>query len=524
MIHSLGRRNTVLTATARLFAEGSEEGAHRRGRRAERMHEGEIRFVVEDEFASMGRRNFPGDRRDERLVVAKTPAVNPAPVAVVDHRPERGGNARIGESCDGAREGVDVAGAYGKRNFEAMVAKKCAYLTGRHRRMGQRLGPNSPTHAETLDGFSGALARLLPIPSHAMRILYGVVGEGMGHAMRSRVLLEHLVAQGHEVTIMASGRAHGFLEKRFAGVRQISGLHMIYEENRVRLGRTLWSNVEEGLTGLPKNIKAYFDLLTSFAPEAVISDFESWTYLYAKSRNLPILSIDNMQIINRCTLPKSIIEGEEASFQLAKGFVKAKLPFCNEYFITTFFHPPVRKENTTLFPPILRPEILAAKRSEGEHILVYQTAEGNQGLLDALRQSPYPFHVYGMKRDLKEPLKEGNILFQPFSEVGFIEDLASCRGVIAGGGFTLMGECVYLHKPMLAVPLAKQFEQTLNARYLELVGFGKAATTLDPATIGAFLEAIPACTEKLASYTQDGNRRIEVAMDEWLDKAGAHLA
>ena len=47
-----------------------------------------------------------------------------------------------------------------------------------------------------------------------MKILYGVVGEGMGHAMRSRVVLEHLVAQGHELEIMASGRAADFLAKR----------------------------------------------------------------------------------------------------------------------------------------------------------------------------------------------------------------------------------------------------------------------------------------------------------------------
>jgi len=46
-----------------------------------------------------------------------------------------------------------------------------------------------------------------------MKILYGVVGEGMGHAMR------------------------------FEGVNRIHGLHMIYDENRVRLGKTLWSNV-----------------------------------------------------------------------------------------------------------------------------------------------------------------------------------------------------------------------------------------------------------------------------------------
>src|SRR5262249_18291204 len=83
-----------------------------------------------------------------------------------------------------------------------------------------------------------------------MKILYGVVGEGMGHAMRSRVILAHLVAQGHEVEIMASGRAVDFLAKHFAGVNRIHGLHMIYEENRVRRGKTLWSNVLSGAVAL----------------------------------------------------------------------------------------------------------------------------------------------------------------------------------------------------------------------------------------------------------------------------------
>src|ERR1044071_10235747 len=110
-----------------------------------------------------------------------------------------------------------------------------------------------------------------------MKLLYGVVGEGMGHAMRSRVVLEHLVSQEHDVEIMASGRATDFLGKRFEGVNRIHGLHMIYEENRVRRGKTLWSNVLAGATGLPKNIAAYFELIKDFKPEVVISDFESWT-------------------------------------------------------------------------------------------------------------------------------------------------------------------------------------------------------------------------------------------------------
>jgi uncharacterized protein (TIGR00661 family) len=71
-----------------------------------------------------------------------------------------------------------------------------------------------------------------------------------------------------------------------------------------------------------------------------------------------------------------------------------------------------------------------------------------------------------MRRDLTAEVVEGNLRYQPFGEATFIDDLASCRAVIAGGGFTLMGEAVYLHKPMLAVPVGRQFEQVLNARYL----------------------------------------------------------
>ena len=143
-----------------------------------------------------------------------------------------------------------------------------------------------------------------------MKILYGVVGEGMGHAMRSRVVLEHLVAQGHDVHVIASQRAVDYLAQRVAKVQRIHGLHIVYDENRVRRGKTLWSNVLAGTAAVPAQIGAYFDLVESFRPELVISDFESWTYFYAKVHRLPVLSIDNIQMINRCRHPPEIIEAD----------------------------------------------------------------------------------------------------------------------------------------------------------------------------------------------------------------------
>jgi uncharacterized protein (TIGR00661 family) len=357
-----------------------------------------------------------------------------------------------------------------------------------------------------------------------VKILYGVVGEGMGHAIRSSVVLRHLLAEGHAVEIIASGRAVDFLKQRFDNVNRIHGYFMVAEDNRIKRGETVWKNILEGAQGLPGNVKAYFDLVDDFEPEVVISDFESWSYLYGKRHGLPVFSVDNMQIINRCTLPDEVTAGERLNFEATKAFVKAKLPRSDHYFITTFFSPPIRKPDTTLCPPILRPEILAASASDGEHLLVYQTAEGHDELAAALRATNLECRIYGMRRGIDSEQVEGRLRYRPFSEAGFIDDLASAQGVIAGGGFTLMGEAVYLHKPMLAVPLGNQFEQILNARYLQHEGFGMVAEDVtDPSVIGAFLERLPDCRRALASYRQDGNEELFAALDTHLDRAAAGL-
>ncbi len=348
----------------------------------------------------------------------------------------------------------------------------------------------------------------------AMKILYGVVGEGMGHAVRSRVVIEHLLRRGHEVEIMASGRAADFLAARFRGVRRIHGLHIVYEENRMKLGATIGSNLVAGAGGIPENVSAYFELIRQFAPEAVISDFDGWTYLYAKAHRLPVISIDNMQIINRCKHPREVIAGHEIDFRLSRAFIRGKLPFCDHYIATTFFYPEVRKPRTTLVPPILRPEILAAQPSRGDHLLVYQTAEGNTGLARTLAATGMECRIYGMRRGLQEEQVEENLRYRPFDEAGFIADLASARAVICGGGFTVLGEAVYLRKPALSVPVQRQFEQVLNARWLERLGYGRSAGSLaDPAVLHRFLEAVPACEERLASYEQDGNESLYGVVD-----------
>jgi uncharacterized protein (TIGR00661 family) len=348
-----------------------------------------------------------------------------------------------------------------------------------------------------------------------MRILYGVVGEGMGHATRSVVILRHLVAQNlHEIEIVVSGRAHAFLQKAFPQlkVHEIAGLNMIYQDNEVQKRRTAWDFLKK-LPAFAENYETMTRIEEGFRPELVVSDFESFAYFYAKKHDLPVISIDNMQIINRCSHDEIEIPDEEkTAFQLSKTIVKAKLPHCDHYLITTFFFPPPRKKRTSLHPPILRDTILNSQPSEGDHVLVYQTSDTFRELVPTLQRMPGKFFVYGLKRDEKL----GNVTLKGFSEDGFVRDLASSRAVLAGGGFSLMGEAVQLGKPLLSVPLKGQFEQTLNALYLQKLGYGEYHRELSEKAIHEFLERAPDYTTQLKNYAyrSDHNRSIMNALDE----------
>ncbi|MFZ9888728.1 MAG: MJ1255/VC2487 family glycosyltransferase [Myxococcota bacterium] len=354
-----------------------------------------------------------------------------------------------------------------------------------------------------------------------MRLLYGVVGEGMGHATRSRVILEHLLASGHEVRVVVSGRAHGFLTQRFAGragisFEEIHGLHLTISDNELDKSASLWSNLEEVPQGLAKNVEVFRKVVGEQTPDAVVSDFESWAYVFGRLHDLPVVSIDNMQVINRCAHEPDLLvdDGLKLPFRLSKLAVKAKLPGAYHYLVTSFFFPKVRKPRTTLVPPILRPEILKATRRPGAHVLVYQTASTNTGLVPMLqRMSDHRFRVYGMGREGHE----GNVTLCPFSETTFIEDLATARAVIAGGGYSLMGEAVHLGVPMLSVPIRGQFEQTLNARYLDRLGYGHYAEELEADRLAAFLAQQDELAHNLSRFPRQRDNGMTFAcLDELL--------
>jgi UDP-N-acetylglucosamine:LPS N-acetylglucosamine transferase len=82
-----------------------------------------------------------------------------------------------------------------------------------------------------------------------------------------------------------------------------------------------------------------------------------------------------------------------------------------------------------------------------------------------------------------------------------------------------MSEAVYLKKPMLSVPIGGQFEQVLNALYLQKLNYGMHATALDGKVLGEFLERVDGCAKSLANFSQDGNTVLLDKLDSLLAEA-----
>ena len=126
------------------------------------------------------------------------------------------------------------------------------------------------------------------------------------------------------------------------------------------------------------------------------------------------------------------------------------------------------------------------------------------------------FRVYGFQCEKRM----GDLWLRDFSEEGFVEDLQSCRGVVATGGFSLMSEAVYLGKPFLAIPIRKQFEQILNSLYLQDLGYGEYHRVLTPRAVERFLDRLDDYARNLTKHHQDGNTAMLSALDALLAGVG----
>lgn len=322
-----------------------------------------------------------------------------------------------------------------------------------------------------------------------MRIAYGVMGYGRGHATRVRSVLPALMEQ-HDVTVFAGGDAHPVLAPVAPTVR-IPTLGYVYGHSgdlsvvgTVGRNFTGMSDLLLGGNGLETLVRQ----LRDGAFDLVISDSEAWTHRAAERLGLPRISFDHVGIIAWCKphFPSELwLRGQR------DGWVYRRLMGQPDRILICSFYPAEPVAATTrVIGPVLRDELRQAAPRDGDFLLAYLNKGRYQytASLDlALRRVDAQVVIYGTPYRGRVD----NLEFRPPSNSGFIRDLATCRAVLSTAGNQLISEAIHFRKPILTLP-EDVFEQQLNARMVERMGVGQRGR-LASLTVGDIEDFLVGC-------------------------------
>lgn len=333
-------------------------------------------------------------------------------------------------------------------------------------------------------------------------IFYCICGEGMGHAIRSSVIIDR-IKDKYDVYIFSSDRAYKYLNEKFDNVYKIGGFNTVYINNKVSNTKTLMSAIKRNPLNIKEGYEELYKKARKLSPDVIVTDFEIYATMVSKLLSIPLISLDNIHMITQTAIdypPKH--QGEMLK---AKGVIKSYVIKPKIHILTSFFYPKIKpKKRAVLYPPVIREDILKLKPTIEDHIIVYQTSKESVKLVEQLKSLNEKFIVYGFNKDEVDE----NLTYKLFNENEFYNDLASAKAVICNGGFTFISEAISLKKPIYSVPAIGNFEQTLNGFYVQKLGYGEYHEEMSPKKVEKFLKRLPKYQEKLAKVKKTNNDEI----------------
>ena len=190
------------------------------------------------------------------------------------------------------------------------------------------------------------------------KILYGVCGEGFGHASRSRILINYL-KNNHEIKIVAGGKAYTLLSKEFNGVYKIETARFLYKENKVRLLLTILRNSYKILVSVPESYKIIKKIIKDFKPDLIITDAEPICHHAAIVKKIKSISIDNPHaLIYR---KYKVGFGQYLSWIFLILSLRISLFGADKYIVYDFFDSQISNKKVLFLKPLIQEGILKQK-------------------------------------------------------------------------------------------------------------------------------------------------------------------
>ena len=367
-----------------------------------------------------------------------------------------------------------------------------------------RVNELKENYDESVQKINAARARFkISKPRERKVVFYCVCGEGMGHAIRSGVIIDR-IKEKYDVYIFSSDRAYEYLNSKFKNVYKIGGFNTVYINNKVNNLQTLANALKRNPTNMKIGYETLYKKSRELRPDVIVTDFEIYATMVSKLLDIPLISLDNIHMITQTKIHYP--SNKRIEMLKAKGVIKTYVVKPKFHILTSFFYPPVRaKKNAVIYPPVIREDILKLKPENGDHVIVYQTSRESVKLVKKLKSlENEKFIVYGFNVDKVD----GNLTYKKFNEDEFYDDLATSKAVICNGGFTFISEAISLKKPIYSIPAMGNFEQTLNGYYVQRLGYGEYHEIMSAPRVKSFLNHLSRYKKKLETVKKTNNDGI----------------
>jgi uncharacterized protein (TIGR00661 family) len=184
--------------------------------------------------------------------------------------------------------------------------------------------------------------------------------------------------------------------------------------------------------------------------------------------------------------------------------------------VSSFAHLPIKpaRQAVTRVGVLLRRELLQASTADDGHLVAYIRRHAPRRLIDALANSGREVRVYG----LGPGPDQGRLRFRKVSERAFIHDLATGSALVTTAGNQVVGEALYLGKPVFALPEMGNFEQYINAHLLARTGGGvwRAMESVGDRDLEAFLSDLDRLRRNIDPSRVAGNRAALASIEALL--------
>lgn len=347
-----------------------------------------------------------------------------------------------------------------------------------------------------------------------MRIIYGVMGYGRGHATRTATVLPDLMRQ-HDVMILAGGDAYAQLEPMFPdAIQRIPTLGYRYT---TRGKRSAFLTAKENLPAVldliwrGPTLAMVMQMIRDFGADVIISDAEAYTQRAGKRLDIPRITFDHFGILTHCK--PALAPGDRWKCERDRLAYLMLMGQPTHVIVSSFYDAPPRRPGVRVVGPLLRDEVLRVSPRDEEYLLAYFNNGAFQftpWVETALKHCGRPVRVYGTQRIGTQD----NLDFRPPGNEAFIDDLAGCAAVISTAGNQLVGEALHFGKAMLVMP-EECVEQRCNALAVKRLGIGMqvAHRQLSAMVIRDFLSRLDEFEENIRHNTRDGRREALEAID-----------